>query len=116
MGILSALFVDQWLIDFGRSIRNTDMNFGNLALQATPEGRLKVAPIYDMLPMAYAPNAAGLPEFEPVRPLIGNPEAESIAQTYWKRLSESDSLSQGFRQIAQEHVSFRQHSTHRGKF
>lgn len=106
----------QTVWDFGRSIRNTDMHFGNLAFQPTPEGRLKVAPIYDMLPMAYAPNAAGLPEFEPVRAPIGNLEAESIAQTYWKRLSESDSLSQGFRQIAQKHVNFRRHSTHRGRF
>jgi hypothetical protein len=43
---------------FGRVIANTDMHFGNLSFFHEPGGAFALAPLYDMLPMRYAPTAA----------------------------------------------------------
>lgn len=56
---------------YGRLIANTDMHLGNLSFRPS-EGRLQLAPVYDMLPMRYAPLAGGeLPgtEWTPPVPL-----------------------------------------------
>ena len=55
---------------FGRLIANTDMHLGNLSFHL--EQTLRLAPAYDMLPMAYAPLAGGeVPprDFTPALPL-----------------------------------------------
>lgn len=48
------------LYQFGRKIGNTDMHLGNLSLEITDTG-FKLLPVYDMLPMKYAPVGGELP-------------------------------------------------------
>lgn len=55
---------------FGGLIGNTDMHLGNLAFFADDYERFRLAPVYDMLPMALRPTAHGeLPRREPPLPL-----------------------------------------------
>lgn len=44
---------------FGRLIANTDMHTGNLSFYDAGDGELRLAPVYDMLPMAFAPLRSG---------------------------------------------------------
>ncbi len=44
---------------FGTLIGNSDMHFGNLSLWWRDEAPLTLAPIYDMLPMVFAPSSQG---------------------------------------------------------
>jgi hypothetical protein len=44
---------------FGRLIANTDMHTGNLSFYNAGDGELRLAPVYDMLPMAFAPLRSG---------------------------------------------------------
>jgi serine/threonine protein kinase HipA of HipAB toxin-antitoxin module len=56
------------LVDsFGSLIANTDRHFGNMTRFDRYEGPLELAPIYDMLPMLFAPQDGQLVErqFEP---------------------------------------------------
>jgi hypothetical protein len=45
----------RWLDVFGQLIANTDQHFGNLSFFVDDVGRLQLAPVYDMLPMLFAP-------------------------------------------------------------
>ena len=94
----------QQVWDFGRAIRNTDMHFGNLSFHPADEG-FTVAPVYDMLPMAYAPNAAGLPEFSPIPPSSHSVQVKTMAETFWAALSSDSRISEDFRVIARQHLS-----------
>ena len=91
--------------EFGRAIRNTDMHFGNLGFHPSRDGRFALAPIYDMLPMAYAPNAAGVPEFEPAPAPFGATRTQTMAKDFWERLSIDSRLNESFRTIARRHLS-----------
>lgn len=51
---------------FGRLIANSDMHLGNLSF-VPEQDRLRLSPVYDMLPMAYAPIGGG-----------------EVAQTQWR--------------------------------
>jgi hypothetical protein len=79
-----------WL-EFGRLIGNTDMHFGNLSLWADEPAkpRFALAPLYDMLPMRWRPDAfTGLHDyaaFEPQRP-AGAALSMTLALDYWQRL------------------------------
>jgi len=81
------------------------MHLGNLGFHPTSDGGFTLAPIYDMLPMAYAPNAAGIPEFEPVTGPLHVVPAETMAREYWKRLTMDTRLSESFRSIAKLHLT-----------
>ncbi|PXW99565.1 HipA-like protein [Sphaerotilus hippei] len=94
---------------FGRFIANTDMHTGNLSFM--PEGgRLRLAPVYDMLPMRYAPLAGGevppLEAGEPPPPLPQEREdaerAARWATAFWLRVTEAHGLSEGMRRLGQE--------------
>lgn len=87
---------------FGRLIANTDMHGGNLSFQPG----LKVAPVYDMLPMAYAPQWEGviadrdyLPQLpaEPVRKAWLASANAAIA--FWRQASCDERISGAFRSI-----------------
>jgi hypothetical protein len=87
---------------FGRLIANTDMHDGNLAFRPG----LALAPVYDMLPMLYAPvRGVELPErqFQPSRPLPEDAEAwnaaASAACIFWQRAAEDPRISDGFRRL-----------------
>lgn len=87
---------------FGRLIGNTDMHTGNLSL--IPGAQLALAPIYDMLPMMYAPLPGGevtTPQFEVPLPL---PAQRSIwlaaghaAQAFWEMAANDGRISASFR-------------------
>jgi hypothetical protein len=95
----------QCVWDFGRAIRNTDMHFGNLGFHPSGGTGFKVAPIYDMLPMAYAPNAAGIPAFAPSTAPLHSAHAETMAREFWKRMTMDSRLSESFRRIANRHLT-----------
>ncbi len=96
-----------WLDTFGDLIGNTDRHLGNFSFFAEEARELVLAPtpVYDMLPMVFAPAGANLVErpFAPQPPNALNlhlwREVSGHATTYWSRLSEVDGLSAGFRRI-----------------
>jgi serine/threonine protein kinase HipA of HipAB toxin-antitoxin module len=45
----------RFLDAFGALIANTDRHFGNLTLFDDYQGKFELAPVYDMLPMLFAP-------------------------------------------------------------
>lgn len=94
---------------FGRLIANTDMHTGNLSF--VPEaGRLRLAPVYDMLPMRYAPLAGG--EVPPLtapawpQPLPAERDdwqlAATLAQRFWSLVAQERRLSAPMRALGQE--------------
>jgi hypothetical protein len=96
------------LLQFGRLIGNSDMHFGNLSLQvASPadvaRGRFTLAPVYDMLPMRWKPDAAtGALDLQPFSPEPGDlaSAARPVALRFWQQAAELAALSTGFRQLA----------------
>ncbi len=99
---------------FGRLIANSDMHEGNLSFQPrqaaiSGEFGLCVAPVYDMLPMRYAPQRGG-----EVVPQIWNPplplpneaatwkKAAAAALVYWQHCAVDTRVSAGFRKICAE--------------
>ncbi len=89
---------------FGRLIANTDMHEGNLAFRPG----LKLAPVYDMLPMMYAPARGGeLPtkDFKPDLPLpaeaVAWKQVVTVASQYWKTCAQDIRISPAFRAICQ---------------
>ena len=90
---------------FGRLIGNTDMHDGNLAFRPG----LKLAPVYDMLPMLYAPARGGeIParSFAPALPLPAEApaweHAAHAAQTYWQECASDVRISTTFRKICRD--------------
>lgn len=96
---------------FGRFIANTDMHLGNLSFLPRGDGTLELAPVYDMLPMGYAPVAGDLPAREFVAPLPdpGHEDAWSRAGTmaldYWRAVSRDERVSDSFRGIARDNAT-----------
>lgn len=92
---------------FGRLIGNTDMHEGNLAFRPG----LRLAPVYDMLPMLYAPLRGGeLPAraFSVEPPLPGEAatwrRAAAAAAEYWWNCAEDARISDDFRRICAENA------------
>jgi hypothetical protein len=90
---------------FGLLIGNTDMHDGNLSFVPGEPG-LRLAPVYDMLPMLYAPQrGVELPQrqFAARLPLPGERElwhqAAQAAIDFWRRAGNDTRISQNFRQI-----------------
>lgn len=91
----------QWW--FGQWIANTDMHDGNLAFRPG----LGVAPVYDMLPMRYAPARNGdLPPLgydrplrQPASALLRTRVAQAAGQ-FWTRCAEDSRMSPPFRDMA----------------
>jgi hypothetical protein len=97
------------LWNFGSLIANSDMHGGNLSLVLSPTRPLALAPIYDMLPMAYRPGIEGaLPAFgEVVHTTEGVPSdtaALALARRFWGRVAEDARLSEAFQAIARQHA------------
>ena len=99
-----------WLDTFGDLIGNTDRHFGNLSFFAEDARELDLspAPVYDMLPMVFAPVATSLVDrrFTPRPPTALNMriwhEVATHAERYWARLGDATGLSAGFRQLVGE--------------
>lgn len=93
---------------FGRLIGNTDMHDGNLAFRPG----LQLAPIYDMLPMRYAPPRAAevaTPAFVAPLPLPAEREAwrEALpaAQAFWALAAGDGRISDDFRRVCANNAS-----------
>lgn len=96
---------------FGRFIANTDMHFGNLSFTPRDDGTLDLAPVYDMLPMGYAPVAGDVPARVFAAPLpepgreVAWSEAGALAATYWRAVARDDRVSDPFRRIAADNAA-----------
>lgn len=97
------------LRQFGHLIGNTDMHFGNLSLRVEPEhlfaGRFRLAPLYDMLPMRWRPDASSgemsLLPFEPDAADLDS-AARPLAADFWNRVAQSTAIGRRFRMLAGE--------------
>lgn len=128
-GILGELMREQgWISDasvrqirliwlFGKLIANTDMHKGNLSF--VPALPMHVAPVYDMLPMMYAPLAGGELPTPHYAPALPTPqvhelwlEACAAALTFWKKASGDERISPAFRKIcSNNHAELRRLKT-----
>jgi len=93
---------------FGTLIGNTDMHGENLSFWLTPHRPLSLAPVYDMLPMRYAPDRTGDQysgplSFQPPLPqqMIEWRWASELAEEFWDRASKSEAVSPEMRQICE---------------
>ncbi|HVA55118.1 MAG TPA: type II toxin-antitoxin system HipA family toxin YjjJ [Gammaproteobacteria bacterium] len=101
----------RWLEAFGRLIANSDRHFGNLTFYADETlspPRLELAPVYDMLPMSFAPTSTGVP---PLVPYVQRPTADvldvwasarMVAHAYWQEIEATTVIIKEFRQFAGE--------------
>ncbi len=94
---------------FGELIGNSDMHFGNLAFWLRDELPLSLAPVYDMLPMLWAPAAGGeiVPRtFAPFPPTPAQAAdwavAAEWAEVFWARVAGDARVSPEFAGIARE--------------
>ncbi len=92
---------------FGSLIANTDRHLGNAGLILTDTPPFALAPVYDMLPMHYRPNAQGEVidrEFLPPPPRPGTsalwPGVAAMAASYWDRVATDTRVSPAFQAIA----------------
>ena len=99
------------LQSFGELIGNTDMHFGNLALWMSDDLPFRLAPVYDMLPMLWAPSAQGelvnrrhAPE--PPIPAMRDAchEAAEWADQFWGNLASDPRLSKEFICFAEQAI------------
>jgi HipA-like C-terminal domain len=112
-GLLSAEDADRIrLLDaFGALTANTDRHFGNITLFDDYAGAFRLAPVYDMLPMLFAPqNDQIVPrQFEPTAPtsawLSVWSRARLLADSYWERLIAEASISTEFRHLCAQSLA-----------
>ncbi len=97
---------------FGQLIGNTDMHFGNLSFFVSSGGPLALTPVYDMLPMLYAPIGGDeLPErrFEPPSPVAENldiwPAIAARAAAYGNEMSAHELTSTEFARTARSNAA-----------
>ena len=95
---------------FGRFIANTDMHFLNVSFLPRSDGTLELAPVYDMLPMGYAPVAGELPARAHAPPLpepgheAGWRAAGEAAHAFWRLVADDERVSAPFRAIASQNA------------
>jgi len=97
---------------FGRLIGNTDRHLGNLSFYCPDPSAyragLRLAPIYDMLPMAFAPVGGRLPAatFDPAPPRAAEldvwPAALRAATDFWQRTQADARITMAFRSLAED--------------
>jgi hypothetical protein len=99
----------QVIWDFGKLIGNNDMHKGNLSF--VPGPTLSVAPVYDMLPMAYAPLAGGEIPRVTFTPSLPGPRgrdawqlAAQAALAFWQSASEDRRISKPFARLCQQNL------------
>jgi HipA-like C-terminal domain len=90
---------------FADLIANTDKHFGNLAFYDSYDGRFRLTPVYDMLPMLFAPAHDQLVAriYTPADPTSDTlnvwGRARSLAEEYWRSLANEPRISAEFRTI-----------------
>ena len=92
---------------FGALIGNTDMHFGNLAFELQDSIPFGLVPVFDMLPMLYAPSSTGAivaRDFDPPPPLPRQrsawQRAARAALRFWQSVAGSPLISADFQGIA----------------
>jgi DNA-binding transcriptional ArsR family regulator len=101
----NALADIRLLATYGALIANTDRHFGNLAFFDRYDGRFTLAPVYDMLPMLYAPEHDELRArtLVPIAPNADNlrqyARARALAESYWAACAADARISAEFRGI-----------------
>lgn len=94
------------LATFGALIGNTDRHFGNLSFFDTYDGTFALTPVYDMLPMLFAPehNQIIARTFTPAHPTADTMacygRARRLAEQYWRTIAADTRVSDDFRQIS----------------
>ena len=97
---------------YGALIANTDRHHGNISLLL--HGRQwQLAPVYDMLPMLYAPVAGEIVprDFaaQPPRPSVHTlqvwPRARALALQFWQTAAADERIGSGFRATAQANAA-----------
>ncbi|CAN0265827.1 unnamed protein product, partial [Phaeothamnion confervicola] len=107
-GFITAETLEQirLVATFGTLIANTDQHFGNLAFLDRYDGSFALAPIYDMLPMLFAPQHDQIVArtFDPPHPTANTlrawGRARDMAERYWATLADNTLISEQFRAIA----------------
>jgi hypothetical protein len=93
---------------FAALIANSDRHFGNLSFFDEYRGNFRLAPVYDMLPMLFAPEHNQIVARTFVAP---DPTADTLraygrsavlAEQYWRQVSADDRISNEFRAMARE--------------
>jgi len=98
----------RWLETFGRLIGNTDMHHGNISFFIEGGKLIGLAPVYDMLPMMYAPQQNQLVErsFDPASPKASELsvwiEALAAALDFWTRVGSHSQISEEFKKLTAE--------------
>lgn len=101
----------RFLSAFGVLIANSDMHLGNASFLAQGFMRFRLAPSYDMLPMAYAPLRD---EVRTLEPMVFQPRAAyadqwssalPVARAFWQRLAEDVRLTAEFAALARAHAA-----------
>jgi len=95
---------------FGKMIGNSDMHLGNLSFFADKGyKKFSIAPVYDMLPMYFAPTSQGEIVNKELKIPTPTPEnincwtkAREIAERFWKEVVLSELISEDFKTIAQK--------------
>jgi hypothetical protein len=94
----------QWLEAFGHLIANSDMHLGNLSLLLRGTQVVGLAPVYDMLPMHYAPRPGASLHPAPYQPWAHRrafpASAVEAARDYWGRVAGDGEISADFRALA----------------
>ncbi len=94
---------------FGRLIANTDMHLGNVSFRS--RAALSLAPVYDMLPMLYAPLPGGeVPArtFQPPVPLPQQQDAwtsaAEAALQFWRQAARDARIGEAFRAVCADNA------------
>ncbi|CNH53824.1 putative DNA-binding transcriptional regulator [Yersinia thracica] len=108
-GLLGQAELEQvrFIWAFGILIANTDMHHGNLSFLHPANRPLSLAPIYDMLPMAFAPSGTGnMRKTAPDITLSADvgrehwQQAQQLANIFWQRVGVHSNISEEFKVIA----------------
>lgn len=92
---------------YGALIANSDRHLGNLSFFVEPGGELRLAPVYDMLPMLYFPKVEVVPRlFSPPSPVPSQAKAWRVAlpaaMEFWGAVGAHKAITAEFRSIARE--------------
>jgi len=101
----------RFLDAFGALIANTDRHFGNVSLFDHHKGIFELAPVYDMLPMLFAPQMASLWCGNSIQYRQGRPGwlfwagACKLAEIYWDRVAQEPRVSADFHKLSAQSLS-----------
>jgi hypothetical protein len=101
----------RFLDAFGALIANTDRHFGNVSLFDYHQGVFELAPVYDMLPMLFAPQDGQLVvrQFDSVAAtaawLAVWADACKLAEVYWDRITQEPRVSADFHLLSAHNLT-----------